>query len=71
MMTTPTTTVVSERALLLLEIIAKAEEPPTLNELMTSIELPKATTHRFAALLERLRFAQRTIDGKRYEIGYR
>jgi DNA-binding IclR family transcriptional regulator len=70
-MTSPTTTVVSERALLLLEIIARAEEPPTLNELMALIELPKATTHRFAALLERLGFAQRTMDGKRYEIGYR
>jgi IclR family transcriptional regulator, acetate operon repressor len=70
-MTTSTTTVVSERALLLLEIIAKAEEPPTLNELVTMIDLPKATTHRFAALLERLGFAQRTMDGKRYEIGSR
>jgi IclR family acetate operon transcriptional repressor len=70
-MTSPTTTVVSERALLLLEIIAKAEEPPSLNELMALIELPKATTHRFATLLERLGFVQRTMDGKRYEIGYR
>ena len=41
-MTTQTTTAVSERALLLLEIIAKAD-PPTLNELITMIELPKAT----------------------------
>ena len=49
----------------------RAEEPPTLNELMALIELPKATTHRFAALLERLGFVQRTMDGKRYEIGYR
>jgi len=70
-MTTPPTTIVSERALLLLEIIAKAEEPPTLGELMASLELPKATTHRFAALLERLGFVQRTMDGKRYAIGPR
>lgn len=70
-MTTQTTTAVSERALLLLEIIAKAEDPPTLNELITMIELPKATTHRFLTLLEKLDFVQRTIDGKRYEIGYR
>lgn len=70
-MTAPTTTAVSERALLLLEIIAKADEPQTLNELMTLIELPKATTHRFVTLLERLGFAQRTMDGKRYQIGYR
>jgi len=70
-MTTPTTTGVSERALLLLELIAKAEEPPTLNELMTAIKLPKATTHRFVTLLEKLGFAQRTLDGKRYEVGHR
>ncbi|MBX9710336.1 MAG: IclR family transcriptional regulator [Xanthobacteraceae bacterium] len=70
-MSTQTTTSVSERALLLLEIIAKADEPPTLNELVAAIELPKATTHRFIVLLEQLGFAQRTMDGKRYEIGYR
>ena len=70
-MSTQTTTAVSERALLLLEIIAKAELPPTLNELVTKIQLPKATTHRFVTLLEQLGFAQRTMDGKRYEIGYR
>ena len=70
-MSTQTTTAVSERALLLLEIIAKAELPPTLNELVSKIQLPKATTHRFVMLLEQLGFAQRTMDGKRYEIGYR
>ncbi len=70
-MKTPTTTVVSERALLILEVIAKSEEPLSLNELMTHIGLPKATTHRFTSLLERLGFVQRTMDGKRYEIGYR
>lgn len=70
-MTTQTTTTVSERALLLLEIIAKAEEPPTLNELIAMTELPKATTHRFVTLLEKLGFAQRTMDGKRYEVGHR
>src|ERR1035437_10226524 len=63
-MTTPTTTAVSERALLMLDIIARAEEPPTLNELMTMIGLPKATTHRFVTLLEKLGFAQRTIARK-------
>jgi IclR family acetate operon transcriptional repressor len=70
-MTTQTTTAVSERALLLLEILAKAEEPPTLNELMAMAELPKATAHRFVTLLEKLGFAQRTMDGKRYEVGHR
>lgn len=70
-MSSQTTTSVSERALLLLEAIAKAEEPPTLNELMAAIRLPKATTHRFVALLERLGFVQRTLDGRRYEAGHR
>lgn len=68
---TITTPTVSERALRMLELIAKADEPPTLNELMTQLELAKATTHRFAALLERLGFIRRTVDGKRYEIGGR
>ncbi len=70
-MTVQETSSVSERALLLLEIIAKADAPPTLNQLIAEIQLPKATTHRFAALLEQLGFVQRTADGHRYEIGYR
>jgi IclR family acetate operon transcriptional repressor len=70
-MKAPITTDVSERALLMLEIIARAEEPPTLNELMAIIELPKATTHRFVTRLEKLGFAQRTMDGKRFGVGHR
>jgi DNA-binding IclR family transcriptional regulator len=50
---TSTTPTVSERALRMLELIAKADEPPTLNELMAQLDLAKATTHRFASLLER------------------
>jgi len=70
-MPTQVTSSISERALLLLEIIASAEGPPTLNELMAAAGLPKATTHRFLTLLERLGFAQRSLDGKRYEVGHR
>lgn len=65
------TSSISERALLLLEIIAKADVPPSLNELIAASGLPKATTHRFLTLLEQLGFAQRTLDGKRYGIGHR
>lgn len=65
------TSSISERALLLLEIIAKADVPPSLNELIAASGLPKATTHRFLTLLERLGFAQRTLDGKRYGVGHR
>lgn len=68
---TATTPTVSERALRMLELIAKADEAPTLNELMAQLGLAKATTHRFASLLERLGFIQRTTDSKRYEIGGR
>jgi IclR family transcriptional regulator, acetate operon repressor len=70
-MTTQQTPTVSERALRLLEIIAKAERPPTLNDLTSRIELPKATTHRFVSLLETLGFAQRTLDGRHYQVGHR
>jgi DNA-binding IclR family transcriptional regulator len=70
-MATQTTNAVSERALLMLEIISRADAPPTLNELTAELKLPKATVHRFIVLLERLGFAQRTLDGRRFEIGHR
>jgi len=70
-MPTTKTPAVSERALKLLEIIASAEQPPTLNELVARLELPKATTHRFVSLLEALGFAQRTPDGRHYQVGHR
>ena len=65
------TPAVSERALRLLEIIASAEQPPTLNDLVSRTALPKATTHRFVSLLEELGFAQRTVDGRHYQVGHR
>jgi IclR family transcriptional regulator, acetate operon repressor len=65
------TPAVSERALQLLEIIAQAEQPPSLNDLVERVALPKATTHRFVSLLETLGFARRTPDGRRYEAGHR
>src|ERR1700710_9932 len=65
------TSAVSERALRLLEIIASADPPPTLNDLTKGIELPKATTHRFVSLLEKLGFVQRTLDGRHYQAGRR
>jgi IclR family acetate operon transcriptional repressor len=65
------TSAVSERALHLLEIIANASPPPTLRDLTDGIELPKATTHRFVSLLEKLGFVQRTLDGRHYHVGQR
>src|SRR3569833_1404827 len=70
-MSTQTTTSVSERALLLLETIAKAEEPPTLNELMAAIHLPKATTQHNNTKHKQKGFVQRAADGRRYEVGHR
>src|ERR1700743_975654 len=68
MMQTPS---VSERALQLLEIVAKAEQPPTLNELVNLVELPKATTHRFGRPFGHPAFPQRTPDGRHYQVGHR
>lgn len=65
------TSSISERALLMLEVIANADSAPTLSDLMAATRLPKATAHRFVSLLERLGFARRSLDGKRYEIGHR
>lgn len=65
------TTSISERALLLLEIIANADGPLSLNELMAVAGLPKATAHRFVTLLEELGFVRRTLNTKRYEVGHR
>ena len=62
---------VTERALKVLEAVAGVDEPLTLNELAAATGLPKPTTHRLATLLEELGFAQRTMDGRRYAIGYR
>ena len=65
------TSAVSERALHLLEMIASASPPPTLRDLTDGIQLPKATTHRFVSLLEKLGFVQRTLDGRHYLVGQR
>ena len=65
------TPAVSERALQILEIIASAEQPPSLRDLMARTSLPKATIHRFVSLLEMLGFAERSFDGKRYQVGHR
>jgi DNA-binding IclR family transcriptional regulator len=70
-MSTQKTPAVSERALLLLEIVAGSDQPPTLNDLVDRSGLPKATAHRFASLLEELGFVQRTADGRHYQVGYR
>lgn len=62
---------VSERMLLLLEVVAGRDEPATLAELTAAMGLSKATVHRFATLLASLGFLERTLDGKRYAVGPR
>src|ERR1700761_7554006 len=61
---TATTPTVSERALRMLELIAKADEPPTLNELMAQLDLAKAPTHRRRQALRDRRAACRARSAR-------
>lgn len=57
------------RALAILEIIAKGEEPLAAADLAPKLGLPKATVHRLAVLLEHLGFLQREPGTKRFIVG--
>jgi IclR family acetate operon transcriptional repressor len=59
------------RAFTVLERIAAAEEPPTLEELTRAIGLPKPTIFRILRLLVRGGLVQREVHEKRYRIGER
>lgn len=59
------------RAFAVLEIIARAEAPPTLEALTRACELPKPTVHRILGLLMRGGLVQREAFEKRYGIGAR
>ncbi len=59
------------RALEVLELLAAAERPQGLVELMQATGLPKSTLHRILVGLERERVVQREPDGKRYAAGPR
>src|SRR5438067_718582 len=59
------------RAFAVLEHIAAAEEPPTLEELTRAIGLPKPTVFRILRLLVRGGLLQREVHEKRYLVGDR
>ncbi len=59
------------RAFALLELIAQAEEPPTLEELTRASGLPKPSVYRILGLLARGGLVQREPFAKRYGIGNR
>lgn len=59
------------RAFSLLELIASADEPPTLEELTRGSGLPKPTVYRILQLLIRGELVEREISVKRYAAGRR
>jgi len=59
------------RAFAVLEQIAAAEEPPTLEDLTRAIGLPKPTVFRILRLLVRGGLVQREVHEKRYLVGER
>jgi DNA-binding IclR family transcriptional regulator len=59
------------RAVAVLEHIAVADEPPTLEELTRAIGLPKPTVFRILRLLARGGLVQREVHEKRYWVGER
>ena len=61
----------AERALEILEAIAKARRPVTGNEIMGWVNLPKPTVYRTCSLLEMMGMVQREPDSKRLIVGSR
>jgi IclR family transcriptional regulator, acetate operon repressor len=59
------------RAFSLLELIAAADEPPTLEELTRTSGLPKPSVYRILHLLMRGGLVEREISAKRYIVGPR
>jgi len=59
------------RAFAVLEFVASADTPPTLEEVTRASGLPKPTVFRILALLARGGLVQREARGKRYAVGQR
>ena len=55
-----------ERVLALVRLIAEADRAMGLLEIGKTLDMPKSTTHRLCAALERQGFLQKEIDGKKY-----
>src|ERR1700757_5457012 len=59
------------RAFSLLELIASADEPPTLEDLTRASGLPKPSVYRILQLLIRGKLVERAVSAKRYIVGPR
>src|SRR5437016_12764132 len=59
------------RAFALLELIAAADEPPTLEELTRASSRPKPSVYRILQLLIRGELVEREVSAKRYVVGRR
>src|SRR5258706_14028925 len=59
------------RAFALLELIAAADDPPTLEELTRASGLPKPSVYRILQLLIRGDLVEREVSAKRYVVGRR
>jgi DNA-binding IclR family transcriptional regulator len=58
-----------QKAVLLLQAIATADEPPQLAELAERVEMPKPSVHRLLAQLEEVGFVSRDISRRGYTVG--
>ena len=61
----------AQRALEILESVAKARRPVTGNEIMDWVHLPKPTVYRTCTLLESMGMVQREADSKKLTVGSR
>jgi DNA-binding IclR family transcriptional regulator len=61
----------AQRALEILEAVARAKRPITGNEIMASVKLPKPTVYRTCTLLESMGMVQREGDSKKLTVGPR
>ncbi|MEL6293238.1 MAG: IclR family transcriptional regulator [Pseudomonadota bacterium] len=59
------------RALLILEVLGRSDQPLTATEINQSLGLPKQTVHRLCATLEREGFLSRHGNSKRYQAARR
>lgn len=58
-----------QKAVLLMQAIATADEPPQLAELAEQVDMPKPSVHRLLAQLEDVGFVCRDISRKGYTVG--
>ena len=61
----------AQRALEILEAVAKAKRPVAGNEIMEWVKLPKPTVYRTCTLLETMGMVQREADSKKLTVGPR